>query len=247
MKKIELVWRRDCPYIAEARTHLMRALSEAGMPARWREWCVDDEDCPSALRQCASPTVLIDGRDPFDRARRERGCHTYDRGDGYRPGAPSVPMLSAALRGVSAGQAKAPKAGISWRRAFAMLPSIGVGLLPKLACPACWPAYAGLLSSFGVSFLIDSRYLFALTAIFLVVALFFLGFRASRRRGLGPLAIGVVASVVLLVGKFHFGSDTAMFLGVGLLMGASFWNSWPRKLATSPACAACEPSASVSR
>jgi mercuric ion transport protein len=32
------------------------------------------------------------------------------------------------------------------------LPGVGVSLLPKLTCPACWPAYAGLLSSVGLGF-----------------------------------------------------------------------------------------------
>jgi len=29
------------------------------------------------------------------------------------------------------------------RRAAAVLPGIGVSLMPKLICPLCWPAYAG--------------------------------------------------------------------------------------------------------
>lgn len=100
-----------------------------------------------------------------------------------------------------------------------------------------------MLSSLGVSFLIDARYLFALTAAFLAVALLFLGFRATRRRGYGPLALGLIASALLLTGKFFFQSDPAMFSGVGLLMIASFWNSWPHKLAASPECAPHETSA----
>src|SRR6185436_814844 len=35
-----------------------------------------------------------------------------------------------------------------WRQALLTIPGIGVALLPKLACPLCWPAYAGILSSF---------------------------------------------------------------------------------------------------
>ena len=134
----------------------------------------------------------------------------------------------------------------SWRRVVAAAPAFGVALLPKIACPACWPAYAGVLSTLGVSFLIDARYLFVMTAAFLAVALFFLGFRARRRQGYGPLALGLFASALLLVGKFLFESDPAMFSGVGALMIASFWNSWPRQLATSQECSSCEPSAPVS-
>lgn len=32
------------------------------------------------------------------------------------------------------------------KQTLAALPGIGVSLLPKLMCPACWPAYAGLWS-----------------------------------------------------------------------------------------------------
>gem|GEM_PF-4625209 len=31
------------------------------------------------------------------------------------------------------------------------LPAIAISLLPSVTCPACWPAYAALLSSVGVS------------------------------------------------------------------------------------------------
>ena len=135
--------------------------------------------------------------------------------------------------------------GFEWRRIAAILPSIGVALLPKLACPACWPAYAGLLSTLGVSVLIDTRYLFALTAVFLSIALVFLGYRAEKRRGYGPLLVGIVASSFLLLGKFTFESNTAMYASIGLLMMASFWNSWPRKLVSSSECRACSPPSPV--
>jgi len=152
---------------------------------------------------------------------------------------------TAALRRSGAATPGSDSSSLSWRRLGAAVPSVAFGLLPKIACPACWPAYAGVLSSFGVSFLIDARYLFALTAGFLAVALFFLGFRARRRRGYGPLMVGSAAAAGLLIGKFYLESDLAMFSAVGLLMGASFWNSWPRSLATSPACSVSEPSAQV--
>lgn len=46
---------------------------------------------------------------------------------------------------------------MTWRRAATVAPGIGVSLLPKLICPLCWPAYAGLLSALGLSFLINAR------------------------------------------------------------------------------------------
>lgn len=54
-----------------------------------------------------------------------------------------------------------------WARVALTGPNIGVSFLPKLACPACWPAYAGLLSSVGLGFLIKTAYLLSLTIGFL--------------------------------------------------------------------------------
>jgi hypothetical protein len=42
-----------------------------------------------------------------------------------------------------------------WKQALLAAPGVGVSLLPKLVCPLCWPAYAGLLSTFGLGFLIS--------------------------------------------------------------------------------------------
>ncbi len=52
----------------------------------------------------------------------------------------------------------------TWKRGLLALPSVGVSILPKLACPACWPAYAGLLSSVGLGFLISTVYLLPLSS-----------------------------------------------------------------------------------
>ena len=66
------------------------------------------------------------------------------------------------------------------------LPGIGASLLPKVACPLCWPAYAGLLSSVGLTFLLSSTYLLALTASFLVIAVGALGYELANVEGMVP-------------------------------------------------------------
>jgi hypothetical protein len=58
-----------------------------------------------------------------------------------------------------------------WKQGLLALPSVAFSMLPKLACPACWPAYAGLLTSVGLGFLISTVYLLPLTIAFLVLAL----------------------------------------------------------------------------
>ena len=112
---------------------------------------------------------------------------------------------------------------------WATVPSIGVALLPKLTCPICWPAYAAIASALGLGFLINARYLFAVTSVFLVIALLALGFRAQRRRGYTPALLGTGGSILILVGKFTLDSHLALYGGVGMLMAASVWNAWPQK------------------
>src|SRR5712692_2509882 len=116
-----------------------------------------------------------------------------------------------------------------WKQGLLTAPGLGVSLLPKLICPLCWPAYAGLLSTLGLGFLISTTYLFALTIVLVALAVGSLAFRASRRRGLGPFWLGLAAAVFVLTGKFYFQSTPATYAGVGLLVLAALWNAWPRR------------------
>jgi len=116
-----------------------------------------------------------------------------------------------------------------WKQGLLSLPGIGVSALPKLACPVCWPAYAGLLSSLGLGFLMSAGYLLPLTIVFLTIALTALAFRAKNRRGVGPFLVGLIAAVSVLLGKFVWESNVTIYSGVGMLVVASVWNAWPRR------------------
>jgi hypothetical protein len=91
------------------------------------------------------------------------------------------------------------------------------------------PAYAGLISSVGLGFLMQTAYLLPLTVLALLLAVAALGYRASRRRGYGPFVWGLAAAVALVVGKFVAESNAAVYGGIAALVGASLWNSWPKK------------------
>jgi len=127
----------------------------------------------------------------------------------------------------------------TWKQSLLALPGVGVSILPNLACPACWPAYAGLLSSVGLGFLISTVYLLPLTVAFLVLALTALVFRANKRQGYGPFFLGLVAAGGVLLGKFAFESNLIVYSALGLLVIASVWNAWP--LANSPTEAVAYP------
>jgi len=119
------------------------------------------------------------------------------------------------------------------------LPSVGLSMLPKLACPACWPAYAGLLSSVGLGFLVSTAYLLPLTAAFLFLAVAALAFRANKRRGYGPLVLGLVAGSAVLLGKFAWESKLTTYSALGLLVVASLWNAWPLRDSEAATCPEC--------
>ncbi len=248
MARVTLLYDRDCPNVREARANLLRAFSEAGVAAQWDEVDRAAADSPPEWRGYGSPAVLVDGRDVAGLlpAVTAATCRTY-LDAGVRSKAPPVTVIVAALSSAqSATVAPATIPGTApprtMRQFLVAAPGIGMALLPKVACPACWPAYAGVLSSVGLGFLLETRYLLPLTATFVGLALGSLAWRAERRRGLGPLLLGSVAAVVLLVGKFVYEIDAATWVGVSFLVGASLWNAWPRKAAPLvPGCPSCAP------
>src|SRR6266852_8551796 len=96
--------------------------------------------------------------------------------------------------------------GRTWKEGVLAGPAVGVSLLPKLVCPVCSPAYAALLSSLGLGFLISTRYLLPLTLLVLSLAVGALGVRSSTRWGRGPFWIGLAAASGVMIGKFWFDS-----------------------------------------
>lgn len=239
MAKVELVYDPGCPHVTEARSQLLHAFAHAKLQPRWREWQSDDADSPEHIRGYGSPTILVDGKDVAGGGPSAAACcRLYVQANGTRRGAPSAEAIRAALEAAHRGTSAASRDRGGWGATLATLPAVGAALLPKVACPACWPAYAGFLSSLGLGFLVETTYLLPLTATFLAMALFMLAFRARRRNGYRPFAVGVLASALLLVGKFVFESDPAMYGGIALLVAASLWNSWPRK-PEAPSCPSC--------
>lgn len=197
MSKVELIYDADCPNAEAARSQLRLALARAGKAPEWDEWERSDPAAPSHVRRYGSPTILVDGRDIAGQAAAEGAdcCRLYQSESGGLQGFPSAESIAAALRRPSSSNSSASSASGGLRAGLTLVPAIGVAMLPKLACPACWPAYAGFLSSLGLGFLIQTTYLLPLTIVFLLVAVAAFGFRTGRRRGYGPFLLGLVAAV----------------------------------------------------
>lgn len=242
--QVELVYEKTCPNIEAAREQLLRAFNEAGLTPRWREWEVGTPDAPAHVHGYGSPTILVDGVDVSGILieGHDHCCRVYQQADGTNKGVPAVADIVRALQVSQATVTIRPKPRSrfsSMTLGGAPLPAIGLALLPKLTCPACWPAYAGLLSAMGISFINYTPYLLPLTIFFLLIVVASLAFRAGQRRGYSPLLLGLAAAAILLIGKFGFDSDAVMYVGLGLLMLASLWNSWPKSQTEGGACPAC--------
>lgn len=241
MKRVVLIYDTDCPNVQRARKALLEGFGLAGLRPSWTEWDRKSPESPAYVRGYGSPTILVDDRDVAGVAPGDGGssCRLYHSGSGAFDGAPSAEQVAEALRGDHGQPPVAKHSSSGWRSSLATVPGIASALLPKLACPACWPAYAGLLSSVGLGFLLNTAYLFPLTAAFLVLAVGALAFRARARRGYGPFAVGLTAATVVLVGKFAFDSNAAMYGGIGLLVAASVWNAWPKRNNSIGSCPKC--------
>jgi hypothetical protein len=86
---------------------------------------------------------------------------------------------------------------------------------------------------------VNSDYLLGLTAVFLIIAVGALAFRAKTRRGYKPFVLGLCAGAIVMIGKFYYESDPAMYGGLGVLVAASLWNSWPKKDLDDGSCPSC--------
>lgn len=90
----------DCPHWPEADRRLREALRLAGRPdveVMHRRITTEQAAGPGQFH--GSPTIVIDGQDPFGAGRAARSgsaCRLYDTPDGLQ-GAPTVAQLRAAL------------------------------------------------------------------------------------------------------------------------------------------------------
>lgn len=244
--RVELVYDLDCPNISQARAALLRAFAQAGVPASWVEWDQKAPESPVHIRGYGSPSILVNGKDV---AGGEPGegrdcCRLYADGkNGFRR-VPPVHQIAAALTKrdeAAAAAGSGTRKRLEWSGLLAIVPGVGASLLPVLTCPACWPAYAGLLGTVGLGFLLDKASLLPIAVMLLGFALASLAYRAKSRHGYGPLGIGIVGASIALASKFTLSSNPLLYLGLALLIGASLWNSWSRKAAPADSCAACAP------
>ena len=131
------------------------------------------------------------------------------------------------------------KAEASRRSIAGVASGMGAWLVPAGVCPACWPAYAGAASSLGVGFTLNAGFLLPLAGLLLVLSLFALGYRARTRRGYGPLALGTVGALGVVVGKLFLSAEALSYVALAAIVAAGIWNSWPARSAPTSCSGTC--------
>lgn len=240
--KVELIYDLDCPNVKDARAQLLQAFSQVDICPSWIEWDRTSEDAPEYARRLGSPTILVDGEDvdPDNSAPSGSCCRLYSRQSGVLAGVPHVDQIASALSRaiVKTGLTVATRGKSGWKASLTAVLSIGLVLLPKLSCAACWPAYTALLSALGFGFFDYTSYLLPLTMTVLAVTLMSLIWRAKNRWGYGPFALGAMAALIHIIGKFVIGSNVISYSAVPLLIFAAVWNAWPR-ISVASSCNSC--------
>jgi hypothetical protein len=98
MKKIELIYDRECPNVEKARHNIQMALSQCGYPQLWKEWDRNDPSSANHAKYFGSPTVLVDGRDVAGASATEgNNCRVYEANSNAVQGVPPVELIVAAL------------------------------------------------------------------------------------------------------------------------------------------------------
>jgi hypothetical protein len=107
-----------------------------------------------------------------------------------------------------------------------LLPGLGLAVLSKFTCAACLTAYSGVLASLGVGFVAADWGLTILTAGLLTLGLASVAWSTRRHRHLGPLALVLIGSAVLLTARSGMPSTRILLAGAGITLAGSVWNLW---------------------
>lgn len=94
--QIDILHVADCPNLPVARSRVGQALRQAGVTAAVREVEVTTSEQARHVGMHGSPTILLEGRDPFAGVDASLACRLYRDGDTV-DGAPTVAALIEAL------------------------------------------------------------------------------------------------------------------------------------------------------
>jgi hypothetical protein len=97
--QIEILYVIGCPHVDDTRSRIRAALHRAGRAASVHEVAVTDADDAARLGMRGSPTIVLDGHDPFSAdTDPSLSCRLYRTTDGI-DGVPTVEQLVEVIAG----------------------------------------------------------------------------------------------------------------------------------------------------
>ncbi len=213
--RVQLLYFAGCPNVEQARQALRQALLSLHLPPHFEEIDTSAPGAPEASKGWGSPTILVDGQDAFGATGAPGAtCRLY--GDGEH-GAPTEEALRMAL-----SRALGKERHVL--QSLALVPAVVLAALPHVTCPACWPAYAALLSALGLGFLSVNRVLDPLMAGALLAGIASIAWSSRSHRHWGPLWLTLVGSAGVAAGRLVWSDAPVLYGGTLLLVVAALWN-----------------------
>lgn len=112
----------------------------------------------------------------------------------------------------------------AWHRALMVVPAAVLPLLPSATCPVCLAAYAGVLSSLGLGFLLNDQVQRPLILVFLGITVVSVAWAATRYRRFSPLLLVLSGSVAIVAARIVWNVPSLVYLGVVFLVAGAVWN-----------------------
>lgn len=120
--------------------------------------------------------------------------------------------------------ADAQRSRPAWLQTLVAIPAAVLPLLPSFSCPVCVAAYAGLLSSLGLGFLLTDRVQRPLVVFFLTIMLGSVVLATRQHRRLGPLYMVVPGALAVVAARIVWNVPWLVYAGVALLIVGTVWN-----------------------
>jgi hypothetical protein len=216
MIRIDFVWPRYCPDVAEWREKMREGLLHRGLLPIWQEWDEGDSRIPSYIAKAEGPGLFMNGTAIW---KIPEGSASSKMPDSEQINQ----WLAAHEHEDNRALARRPwhwrlRAGLSLLSPFAVF------FLPK--CALCVQAYFTLFGAFGLeAFVPPPLGTWLMLGLLLAnVILFAVG--ANKSKGKGPLVAAIAASAAIAVGDW-LDLHAAVLWGGLLLFAAAWWNVLP--------------------
>jgi hypothetical protein len=166
-----------------------------------------------------SPTILVDGVDSLgERVPTGPCCRLYPEEQFGIRGVPSEAQLRRAF--LKAGQHR------GMLHALGAIPGAVAAVLPVATCPACFAAYAGVLSALGAGYLLREPVLAPLIVVLLALGIVSMAWSSRAHGRREPLLATIAGSAAIIAGRLIWNEPATLSAGVALILGASLWNVW---------------------